>query len=331
MTGPHIVRELATAGHDVTIFHRGKTPATRLDGVREILGDRTQLAGHRAAFERLQPDVVIDMLAFTREGAESFVSTFSGIAGRAVVISSADVYLAYGRLHHTEPGPVERVPLTEDSPLRLKVSLGGAAYDKPGVEAVLQSAGALPATIIRYPAVYGPGDRARRFFHYVKRMADARPAILLRESEKGFHWPHVYAENAAHAVVLAAINEAATGRIYNVSESPVPDRQERLLHLAQITGWQGSIRIIADAEFPEELEAERLRDVSGFVALPDYRQDYTLDSSRILAELGYHEVVAYDEGLRRTCEWLLANPPPIDASKFDYEAEDRLLASRTHP
>ena len=51
MTGPHIVRELAAAGHDITIFHRGKTAAPGLEGVREILGDPGTLRAEQFDYE----------------------------------------------------------------------------------------------------------------------------------------------------------------------------------------------------------------------------------------------------------------------------------------
>ena len=86
LTGPHIVRELAEGGHDVTVFHRGRTVASLPTGVHEMLGDRAGLASHRDAFARLAPDVVLHMLAFTRADATLLVETFRGIAGRSVVI-----------------------------------------------------------------------------------------------------------------------------------------------------------------------------------------------------------------------------------------------------
>jgi nucleoside-diphosphate-sugar epimerase len=336
MTGPHIVRGLTTAGHEVTVFHRGKTPlkdapkpahpealegrprVSTPAGVREILGDRDELSQHRAEFERLSPDVVIDMLAFTHAGAENFVATFRGMTGRAVVISSADVYLAYGRLHHTEPGPLEPVPLTEESPLRRELGPEGEKYDKPAVEAILQAAKDLPATIIRYPAVYGPGDGQRRFFAYVKRMADHRPAIVLGESEAHFRFTHAYAEDAAHAVVLAATSPGAAGRVYNVAERETPDWQQRVRDLARVMEWKGEVVVVPDER--ATMPAHHTQ--------PDLQQHLVLDSARVRAELGYSEIVPYEEGLRRTAQWLLNNSGEIDPTHFDYEAEDRLLAAR---
>ena len=223
------------------------------------------------------------------------------------------------------------MPLTEESPLRQKLGLGGELYDKIGVEAAAREAPELPATIIRYPAVYGPGDQQHRFYYHIKRMADQRPAILLRESEAAFHWPHVYAENAAHAVVLAATRALATGRMYNVAEAEIPNWHERLQQLARVMGWQGRVVVVPDDTLPEELVPESfLRSVANFQRMPDYQQDYLMDSSRIRAELGYCEILSVDEGLRKTIAWISDSPPSTTPPhRFDYEAEDRLLESLT--
>ena len=62
-------------------------------------------------------DVVLDMVPFLDKGGHG-VMHFRGVADRAVVITSCDVYRAFGRLWRSEPGQPEPVPLTEDSPLR---------------------------------------------------------------------------------------------------------------------------------------------------------------------------------------------------------------------
>src|SRR5690348_7512228 len=116
--GPHLVRRLVGAGHDVAVFHRGQARTDLPDLVRHITGDRRRLVDHRDEFLRFGPDVAVDMIAHTEEDARGLIATFRGLARRVVVISSGDVYLAYGRATRTEPGPIEPTPLAEDSPLR---------------------------------------------------------------------------------------------------------------------------------------------------------------------------------------------------------------------
>jgi hypothetical protein len=96
-------------GHSLAVFHRGRTPADL--PVESILGERRDF--------RPKADVVIDLILSSGAQAESLMEVFRGIAGRVVVASSIDVYRACGVLHGSEEGPLEPVPLTEDSPFGL--------------------------------------------------------------------------------------------------------------------------------------------------------------------------------------------------------------------
>ncbi len=116
--GPEVVGQLVRAGHDVTVFHRGTHEADLPASVEHLHGDRANLGSFGAELRRASPEVAIDMRPMTEDDASAFVRALSGLALRCVVISSADVYRAYGRLNRTEPGPPDPVPLDEDAPLR---------------------------------------------------------------------------------------------------------------------------------------------------------------------------------------------------------------------
>lgn len=226
--GPAVVEHLTAGGHKVLVFHRGFTPATFPEGVQETLGDRRYLYQHRKHFAEFAPDAVVDLVCMTEHHARQTVDTFEGMADRLIVISSQDVYRAFGRAHGSEPGPPDPVPLSEEAPLREKLYLFRDApnqafewsrdYEKIMVEQVAQSRPALPATVVRLPAVYGPGDYQHRLFGYAIRMADERPAILLNERMATFRWTRGYVHNIASAIALAAVDSRAAGRTYNVGE-----------------------------------------------------------------------------------------------------------------
>src|SRR6185312_16295017 len=116
--GPHLVRELAQQGHEITIFHRGRASAALPAGVKHLLGDRNDIASHVHDFRRLAPEVVIDLILSSERQAKALVSTFRGLTQRIVALSSGDVYRACGISHGFESGPLQPVPLTEDSELR---------------------------------------------------------------------------------------------------------------------------------------------------------------------------------------------------------------------
>jgi nucleoside-diphosphate-sugar epimerase len=206
--GPHVVTALARGGHDVIAFHRGNAAA---NAAREFHGDRRRLADYRAELRALEPDVVVDLILSSGRQAGELVDVFRGAARRVVAISSCDVYRACGVLHGSEPGPLQAVPLTEESELRttlqtyppdriamLQQVFGWLddEYDKIPVEREILADAELPATVLRLPMVYGPGDRLHRFQPIVKRIADGRRTILFDEGFAAWRAPRGYVEIA---------------------------------------------------------------------------------------------------------------------------------------
>jgi nucleoside-diphosphate-sugar epimerase len=308
-TGPHAVRELGERGHEVTVFHRGEHESELSADTRHVHGDLARWDEHVDELRTLAPDVVVDMVAYVREDARR-VLDFKGVVRRAVVVSSCDVYRAFGRAHGTEPGPLEAVPLTEDSPLRAVVI--DETYDKVAIEREATSDPELPVTIIRYPAVHGPGDAQHRLYAFVRRMDDGRPAIILEETHAVWRWARGYAEDVAHALALTIESDEHAGRVYHVASPVAHEQADWVRRIAAVVGWNGSV--VTVPRLPDSLRIDI-----------DFRQHYDLDSSRIRNELGYAEVIDERAALERTIEWERTNPPA--EFEVDYEAEDAVLAS----
>jgi nucleoside-diphosphate-sugar epimerase len=112
--GRPLVRELGRLGHDVAVLTRS--------GAHSELPAET-IVGERRDLSALRPpaDVVIDLILSSGAQARQLMDTFRGVAKRVVAASSMDVYRACGILHGSESGPLEPVPLTEDSALRTKL------------------------------------------------------------------------------------------------------------------------------------------------------------------------------------------------------------------
>src|SRR5207302_641613 len=137
-----------------------------------------QLPHHTDELRGIHPDVVVSMTPEGEEDSAAVIAALRGFARRIVAVSSQDVYRAYGRLHGTEPGPPDPVPLTEDAPLREQLhpyrsktpaGMGEPRrledyYDKILVERIVMGERDLLGTILRLPMVYGPGDRQHRLF-----------------------------------------------------------------------------------------------------------------------------------------------------------------------
>lgn len=273
--GPYIVRELVRDGHAVTVFHRGESEAVLPEAVRHV---RSPLAGipvveFPEAVLDPPPDLVIHMIPMGANDTRAAIEAFRGRAKRLVCISSGDVYRAYGVFKGIEPGPIEPGLLAENSPLRstlfpyraeAKSTSGlGYYYEKILVEQCASSAPDLPATVLRLPKVYGPGNNA-----------DLGTVYQFR-NHPDWRWTHGYVENVAHAIVLAAVDPRASGRIYNVGEEHTPTVAERL-------------RALPESNIP----AAEMR--------ANFAQDLAYDTTLIRKELGYREPIGYAEGIRRT-------------------------------
>jgi nucleoside-diphosphate-sugar epimerase len=184
--GRFVVAALQQQGHAVAVFHRGTTAS--LPGVEEIRGDCHQLNASAQELKRFAPDVVIDLIISSGSQAEELMNVFRGATRRVVMLSSIDVYRAIAVSQGTDSGPLEELPLTEESELRrslhpyppesieiMRKTFPWVTddYDKVPAERTVMNDRELSGTVLRLPMVYGPGDRLHRFGHVVKRIVDA--------------------------------------------------------------------------------------------------------------------------------------------------------------
>jgi nucleoside-diphosphate-sugar epimerase len=320
--GTRVVERLATE-HEVTVLHRGKHAPPLPTSVRRMAGDRDQLAEYAVELRGWSPDVVLDMISGDEHQARIVVDTFHGIARRLITISSMDVYRSYEISLGLRAGPLEPLPLTEDSPLRTILypyrnrvlssifDWVTPEYDKIIVERVARSRPGLPATILRLPMVYGPGDPLHRFFRFLKRMDDHRLVIPIEEGWVRWLGPMGYVEEVAAAIALAVTSDSAAGRTYNIAEAEALSWAGWARAVGQAAGWNGRILTLPRERTPAHL-------------IPPFNAEHhwTPDSTRIRAELGYRESISREAALARTVAWERAHPAPFDPAAFDYDAED---------
>ncbi|WP_185601895.1 NAD-dependent epimerase/dehydratase family protein [Paenibacillus sp. 598K] len=321
--GPFAINELYELGHTIALFNRGNTPSS-LPGITQISGDTKDLASYRSEFERFNPDVVIHMIAYTEQDARLAMNVFAGIAKRIVVLSSMDVYQAYGIILGLEDTPPLPMPLREDSPLRHIMYPYGGDYEKIKVEQVVLSQPVdLPGTVLRLPMVYGPGDPSHRLFKYVKRSLDSRSFLVLDESFSNWRATRGYVGNVAHAITVASINNHAANRIYNVGDAFAYNEHEWINAIADVMKWSVKVHSVMKSELPKQLVNQNLQT----------KQNWIMDTTRIQEELDYKELYTLAEALEATVQWEKDNPPvslhPKEFPLFDYDAEDLFIAD--HP
>jgi len=314
--GRHIVHDLVGSGHEVCVFHRGEHEPALAASVRHVHGVFRELREHLDELRSFAPEVVVDTVPYHDKCGHG-VLHFGGVAEWGVVITSGDVYRAFGRVWGSEPGRPDAVPLTEEAPLRERPSpdLGEEIdFDNVEVERAV-GRGEIPTTVLRSSAIFGPGDPFHRLYRYVKRMDDGRPTIILDARLAEWRWSRSYVQNVAHAVALAAVTRSTAGRTYNVAPASTLSEKAWVTAIAAAHGWSGTIVAVPPDVLPEHLRVPF-----------NTEQDVVLASSRIHEELAYDEPVRLPEALARTIEWERAHPPPFSPAAFDYDAEDDVLA-----
>lgn len=158
--GLHIAQASLAAGHDVTLFHRGKTAAHGLQGAHEVLGDRrTDL--HRVGDGTW--DAVLDTCAYLPFEAEIAARYFASRAARYAFISTISVYAPEGLSAIDEDSPVQALPDGADRTRMVPQTYGAL---KVLCERIAQSTFRHRATIVRPHLVAGPYDPTGRFTYW---------------------------------------------------------------------------------------------------------------------------------------------------------------------
>ncbi|TMD97149.1 MAG: NAD-dependent epimerase/dehydratase family protein [Chloroflexi bacterium] len=308
--GRAAVEELAAAGDEVLVVHRGVLEPGDMPQVGHLHCERADLASHRAALDAFAPEAAIDCRALTRRDAELALEALPDVK-RWVVISSVDVYRAFGALNNE--AETDPVPLDEGSPVRPErypyrgKMPGMDDYDKLDVEDVYLPRG---ATVLRLPMVYGEHDYQRREEFLLRRLRAGRKRIPFGAGT----WLtcRAYVRDVGGAVRLA-LRKPVAGQVMNICE----DRSYSMRM------WSRMILEAAESDadlvrVPDELLPEDLKFTGNM------SQHIAASAQRARSLLGWTTSDPF-ETLRTTVRWHLANPPP-DAED-DFSADDRALES----
>src|ERR1022692_3208521 len=105
--GRHIAQAAIDAGHDVTLFHRGRTGAGLFPGATHLLSDRNS-DRDLAALGSGQWDATVDVCAYLPRQVRALAGVLDGRGGHQLFISSTSVYRT-----PVAPGFGEDAPLIE--------------------------------------------------------------------------------------------------------------------------------------------------------------------------------------------------------------------------
>jgi 2'-hydroxyisoflavone reductase len=159
--GPHMVRALVAAGHQVTLFNRGKSNPHLFPDLEKIKGDRLtddlrQLAGR-------DWDVVVDTSCYIPRAVDMLMAALKpDEIGQYVFISTISVYADFSQpgLHEgSELASMAEEPDSEDV---------NKWYGALKVRCEEQAEKAMPGrvTMVRCGLIIGPGDSTDRFTYW---------------------------------------------------------------------------------------------------------------------------------------------------------------------
>jgi len=161
--GIHLVNELLTKGHEVTIATRGLTPDVFGDNVLRIRFDRTDRKSVESSLANTSFDVVYDNINYSPTDTESILNCIK--TDRYILTSSSAVYSG-------------GIDLREEAfdPYRYLIRMGrrsdfSYSEGKRLCESVLFQNYKINAVAVRFPVVIGRDDYTQRLYSYVERTA----------------------------------------------------------------------------------------------------------------------------------------------------------------
>lgn len=303
--GKNVTAELAAIGGLTLGVISRSAPEVPVPSVVHLAADRNDSSALRPAIRQFAPDVVVDCILSSGKQARNLVELCSLQSSRVVALSSMDVYRAMGVFHGTDSGPLQPLPLTEDSAIRTpgetysKETLDRVKsvfswvddeYDKVEVEHQLLNQNTAPVTVLRLPMTYGPGDPLHRFAPWLKPMITGEPVIKISGEFANWQSPRGYVVNVAHAVALAAQDGHTAHRVFNVAEEIAFSEIAWATLIAQQVGWTGKFIPVPPEEMPPPVKG-------------NFQQHWIVSSAKIRGSLKFQEVVPADRAIKQTAEW----------------------------
>ncbi|CAK6695314.1 hypothetical protein BBFGKLBO_01821 [Synechococcus sp. CBW1107] len=194
--GKPLVAQLLAAGHELTLFTRGRQPLP--EGVEHLSGDRSD----PAALEPLRGrafDVIIDSSGRSGADSQAVVERTGAPSHRFVYVSSAGVYA------DSELWPLDENAATDPA---------SRHAGKLDTESWLRQQ-AIPFTSFRPTYIYGPGNYNPVESWFFDRIVHGRPVPLPGDGTTITQLGHV--SDLATAMARCLDVEAAANRIYNCS------------------------------------------------------------------------------------------------------------------
>jgi 2'-hydroxyisoflavone reductase len=238
--GRHFVQAALDGGHEVTVFHRGRTGAGLFPDAAHLTGDRDQDLGALAAGAW---DATVDFCAYLPEQVSALAAALGGRGGRHMLISSVSAYRTPAPAGYGEDWPLAQPPgpavreVTNETYGGLKVACERAA---------LAAYGAAATTIVRPTYVIGPHDHTYRLTWWVERLA--RGGQVLAPGDPADPIQVIDARDQA-SWMLALLEGSVAGAFHAVSPEPPFGFGALLEAIAAVVAPAGTELTWVDSEF----------------------------------------------------------------------------------
>lgn len=254
-----IVKHLLARKADVTMYNRGQRENTLPPGVSEIRGDRNNFAEFEHQFADQRFDVVIDMIGFNAEQAESAVRAFSGRCEQYIFCSTV---CTYGCKIPPQVVIDETFPQEPHTGYGKNKLLCEQIFLRAHHEKKFQT------TIIRPSCTYGPGNSLIdniEFNPVAWDRIDRGLPILCGGDGLGL-WQATHRDDVGKLFAYAAQNSKTYGQSYNAVRDEVFTWREYLRQAAAALGKKAQV-IFMPADWIVKHDLKRfalLREISQF-------------------------------------------------------------------
>ncbi len=239
--GKHIAEAALSAGHDVTLFHRGQHGRDLFPSTEHLLGDRD---GGLAALEGRRFDAAIDMSGYLPRVVRQSVELLADSVGHYTFISSVSAYRSFTEIGLTEDAPLAKLPSESEEDI-------GTWYGALKARCEAEVSRRFPGRdlLIRPGLIVGPDDPSDRFTYWVAR--GARDGEVLAPGRPG-HPVQVIDVRDLAAWTLAMAERGASGA-YNAAGPATPLTMGEVLAICrEVGGGVGPLTWVTEGFLAEQ-------------------------------------------------------------------------------
>jgi 2'-hydroxyisoflavone reductase len=237
--GRHVVAAALAAGHDVTIFHRGKTGADLFPDVEHRIGDRNS---DLTALAEGTWDATVDTCAYFPRQVQELADVLGDRGGHYQQVSSVSAYASPAFRGYREDAPLADLDdpsveeVTDETYGGLKVLCERVAVERFGPQSI----------IVRPTYVVGPDDYTWRFPWWVARIARGGDVLAPGPADAP---SQVIDARDMGAWMIGLLERGASGAFHAVGPSATFTWGEELDAIAGVVAPEGTTLRWVDAAF----------------------------------------------------------------------------------